>query len=109
MNTFQPRPLFTNASAATAAGAAVSVVAAAGAAALLLAITAAAPVHAQESAGVWTMDGMGLPPELRDNIERTDFAAGHMMYVDQELLPQWKEVLDAFILRTAGGSRPVSE
>ncbi len=31
-----------------------------------------------------------------------------MMYVEQTLLPHWREVLDAFILRTSGGSRPVS-
>ena len=55
-------------------------------------------------AAVWTMDRMGLPPELRANIEREDFAAGHMMYVEQSLLPQWKETLDAFILRTSGGA-----
>ncbi len=54
-------------------------------------------------ASVWTMDNMGLPPDLRDNIQRADFAAGHMMYVEQSLLPQWKETLDAFIVRT---SRP---
>ena len=54
-------------------------------------------------AAVWTMDNMGLPPDLRDNIQRADFAAGHMMYVEESLLPQWKETLDAFIKRT---SRP---
>ena len=54
-------------------------------------------------AAVWTMDHMGLPPDLRDNIQRADFAAGHMMYVEQSLLPQWKRTLDAFIERT---SRP---
>ncbi len=54
-------------------------------------------------AAVWTMDNMGLPPDLRDNIQRADFAAGHMMYVEESLLPQWKETLDAFIMRT---SRP---
>jgi carboxypeptidase C (cathepsin A) len=53
-------------------------------------------------AAVWTMDHLGLPPELRDNIQRADFAAGHMMYVEQSLLPQWKETLDAFIQRTSG-------
>ena len=53
-------------------------------------------------AAVWTLDHMGLPPELRANIHREDFAAGHMMYVDQSLLPQWKEALDNFILRTSG-------
>ncbi len=60
-------------------------------------------------AAVWTMDRMGLPPDLRDNIERSDFAAGHMMYVEQSLLPQWKETLDRFILRTSGRSAPVSD
>ena len=61
------------------------------------------------SHAVWTMDRMGLPPELRDNIERADFAAGHMMYVEQSLLPRWKEVLDRFIVRTSGGAKPVSQ
>ena len=60
-------------------------------------------------AAVWTMDHMGLPPELRDNIERADFAAGHMMYVEQSLLTQWKETLDGFILRTSARSAPVSQ
>jgi len=32
-----------------------------------------------------------------------------MMYVEQSLLPQWKETLDAFILRTSGRSVPVSQ
>ena len=45
----------------------------------------------------------------RANIERADFAAGHMMYVEQSLPPQWKETLDRFILRTSGGAKPVSE
>jgi carboxypeptidase C (cathepsin A) len=53
-------------------------------------------------AAVWTMDHLGLPDHLRDNIQRADFEAGHMMYVEQSLLPQWKETLDAFIERTSG-------
>ena len=52
-------------------------------------------------AAVWTMDHMGLPPDLRDNIERADFAAGHMMYVEESLLPQWRETLTEFIGRTS--------
>jgi carboxypeptidase C (cathepsin A) len=52
-------------------------------------------------AAVWTMDHMGLTPDLRDNIQRADFAAGHMMYVEESLLPQWKETLTAFITRTS--------
>lgn len=53
-------------------------------------------------AAVWTMDHMGLPSDLRDNIERADFAAGHMMYVEESLLPQWRQTLTAFIDRTSG-------
>ena len=53
-------------------------------------------------AAVWTMDHLGLPADLRGNIQRADFKAGHMMYVEQTLLSQWKETLDAFIERTSG-------
>jgi carboxypeptidase C (cathepsin A) len=53
-------------------------------------------------AAVWTMDHLGLPPDLRDNIQREDFEAGHMMYIHEPLLPQWKTALDAFIDRTSG-------
>ena len=52
-------------------------------------------------AASWTMDHMGLPPDLRDNIAREDFAAGHMMYVEEKLLPQWRESLKRFIARTS--------
>jgi carboxypeptidase C (cathepsin A) len=55
-------------------------------------------------AAVWTMDNLNLPPDLRDNIERADFAAGHMMYVEQSLLGQWKETLERFIERTSGSA-----
>lgn len=54
-------------------------------------------------AAVWTMDQLGLPPDLRDNIQRADFAAGHMMYVEGTLLDQWRETLVAFLDRTSGG------
>lgn len=57
-------------------------------------------------AASWTMDHMGLPPDLRDNIARVDFAAGHMMYVEESLLPRWRETLVAFIARTAGRQAP---
>jgi carboxypeptidase C (cathepsin A) len=53
-------------------------------------------------AAVWTMDHMGLPADLRDNIARADFAAGHMMYVEESLLPQWRQTLLSFINRTSG-------
>lgn len=54
-------------------------------------------------AAVWTMDHLGLPADLRDNISRADFEAGHMMYVHEPVLPQWKQTMDAFIDRTSGG------
>lgn len=53
-------------------------------------------------AASWTMDHMGLPADLRDNISRADFAAGHMMYVEESLLPQWRETLTTFLARTSG-------
>lgn len=51
-------------------------------------------------AAVWTMDHLGLPPELRDNIDRVDFEAGHMMYVREDALPRWREAIGGFIDRT---------
>ncbi|HUP22016.1 MAG TPA: peptidase S10 [Thermoanaerobaculia bacterium] len=53
-------------------------------------------------AAVWSLDNLNLPPDLRDNIERADFAAGHMMYVEESLLDQWRETLVSFLERTSG-------
>ncbi len=53
-------------------------------------------------AATWTMDHLGLTPELRKNVKVVDFASGHMVYVNEEVLPQWKTTLDAFIDRTSG-------
>ncbi len=53
-------------------------------------------------AASWTMDHLGLTPELRKNIQRVDFESGHMVYVNPDVLPKWKETLDAFIDRTSG-------
>ena len=53
-------------------------------------------------AAVWSIEQMGLPPDLRANIERADFAAGHMMYVEESLLPQCREDVGGFIERTSG-------
>ncbi len=35
----------------------------------------------------WTMDHLGLTPELRKNIQRVDFESGHMVYVNPDVLP----------------------
>lgn len=53
-------------------------------------------------AAVWTMDHLGLPADLRGNIQREDFEAGHMMYIHEPLLPQWSEAMAAFYGRTSG-------
>ncbi|MEC9046370.1 MAG: peptidase S10 [Planctomycetota bacterium] len=53
-------------------------------------------------AAVWSLDNLNLPAALRDNIQRADFAAGHMMYVEQRLLTQWRDTLSAFVRRTSG-------
>jgi len=55
-------------------------------------------------AAEWTMDHLGLPKQLRDNIRTVHFEAGHMMYVHQGSLPRWREAIGAFIDRTSGGS-----
>ncbi len=52
-------------------------------------------------AAVWTIDRMGLPDHLRANVERADFEAGHMMYVEESLLPQWRTVLSDFVMRAS--------
>ena len=52
-------------------------------------------------AAVWSVEQMGLPPGLRANIERADFAAGHMMYVEESLLPQWREDVGGFVRRSS--------
>ena len=46
---------------------------------------------------------------LAGHLQRADFAAGHMTYVEQSLLAQWKETLDDFILRTTGRPAPATQ
>ena len=53
-------------------------------------------------AAAWTMDHLGLTPALRKNIQRVDFESGHMVYVNEDVLPKWKTTLVAFIDRTSG-------
>jgi carboxypeptidase C (cathepsin A) len=54
-------------------------------------------------AAVWTMDHLGLTRELRANIQRADFEAGHMMYVHEPSLPIWRETIGDFIDATWSG------
>ena len=54
-------------------------------------------------AAAWTMDHLGVPADLRDNISRVDFEAGHMMYVREDVLPKWRAEIGGFIDRASGG------
>lgn len=51
-------------------------------------------------AAEYTMNHLMLRPELRDNIEIHEYAAGHMMYVARPQLEKLKHDLDAFYDRT---------
>lgn len=57
-------------------------------------------------AAVWTMEHLDLPEAVRDNWERVDYEAGHMMYVNEAELARMKASIASFIRRTSGASRP---
>ena len=60
----------------------------------------ATPYYAAE----WTMDQLGLPPELRAHITFAEYDAGHMMYVNPPSLAKLKQNIAAFIDATSGVS-----
>ena len=49
----------------------------------------------------YTMDHLGLPPSLRDNIHLNNYDAGHMMYLREQDLAKLKNNIAAFIDRNA--------
>ncbi len=53
----------------------------------------ATPFFAAES----MIDHLGLPAELRAHVEMKYYPAGHMMYLHEPSLRQWKADIDAFI------------
>jgi len=55
-------------------------------------------------ASVYTMNHLGLPPELRSNIREERFMAGHMMYVHSPSLRKMKEAVADFMSGTGDGS-----
>ncbi len=57
-------------------------------------------------ATVYTMDHLGLPPELRSHIQRVDYEAGHMMYLHVPSLAKLKQNIAAFIERTSSPNAP---
>lgn len=50
----------------------------------------------------YTVDHLGLEPELRDHVELTYYPAGHMMYVHPPSLEKLKQDVAGFILRADG-------
>ena len=53
-------------------------------------------------AAEWTMDHLGLPPELRAHIHEAEYDAGHMMYVHGPSLAKLKQNIASFIDQTSG-------
>jgi carboxypeptidase C (cathepsin A) len=53
----------------------------------------------------YTLDHLGLPPELRGNVEEVRYRAGHMMYVDVGILRQMKDDLARFVRAAADPER----
>lgn len=53
----------------------------------------------------YTLDHLGLPPELRGNLEEARYPAGHMMYVDLDVLVQLKDDLARFLRSANDPSR----
>lgn len=49
----------------------------------------------------YTLDHLGLDPELRGNVETSTYEAGHMMYLHRPSLAKLKERLAAFIVESA--------
>jgi carboxypeptidase C (cathepsin A) len=56
----------------------------------------------------YTMDHLGLPPELRGNVERVEYEAGHMMYLYEPALARFKTEVAGFIQRTSDGGGSVT-
>lgn len=49
-----------------------------------------------------SIDHLGLPPEIKDNIIMKYYEAGHMMYTHEPSLKQFKEEVATFIRETSG-------
>jgi len=53
----------------------------------------------------YTLDHLGLPPELRGNVEEVRYPAGHMMYVDVGVLDRMKDDLARFVRQASAPGR----
>ena len=54
-------------------------------------------------AAEWTMDHLGLPANLRGNIQEAEYDAGHMVYVHEASLAKFGQHIRTFIQQTSGG------
>ena len=61
----------------------------------------ATPYFASE----WTMDHLGVPPEVRSRITEAEYMSGHMIYVHEPALAAFKKNVAAFIDQTSGVGR----
>lgn len=63
---------------------------------------AATPYFAVE----YTFNHMGLTAEAHENVSRSRFSAGHMVYIDDESMKKLKSDVDAFYAESQGGRTP---
>jgi carboxypeptidase C (cathepsin A) len=54
-------------------------------------------------AAEWTMDHLGVPKQVRAQVEEAEYDSGHMIYVNPSALAKFKQVVGAFVDRTSGG------
>ena len=62
----------------------------------------ATPYYATE----FTLEHLGLPPELRGHVRIAEYDAGHMMYVNPQALAKLKQNIAQFIAETSGSATP---
>lgn len=53
-------------------------------------------------AAEWTMDHLGVPPNVRSQITEAEYMSGHMIYVHEPSLAKFKSNVAAFIDKTSG-------
>jgi carboxypeptidase C (cathepsin A) len=54
---------------------------------------------------VYTIDHLGLPPELRDHVRMIQYESGHMIYIRRSEHEKLKRDLADFIRKASGGGR----
>jgi carboxypeptidase C (cathepsin A) len=53
-------------------------------------------------AAEWTMDHLGVPPQVRAQITEVEYMSGHMVYVHVPSLAEFRKNVGAFVDRTSG-------